>query len=99
LHRGRLVICCHHRRLNSAAAPGHRQPYQIATARQLVSIGDDPNLLGKYFTMVGDIDLDPNLPGGQVFAHAVLAYDEDPYNGRRVAYTGRFYGNGHTIRV
>jgi hypothetical protein len=73
-------------------------PYQIATARQLVSIGADPNLLGKHFALIADIDLDPNLPGGQVFPHAVIAYDEDPYNGPRVAYTGRFYGNGRTIR-
>jgi hypothetical protein len=73
-------------------------PYEIATARQLVSIGDDPSLLGKYFALVGDIDLDPNLPGGQVFPHAVIAYDEDPYSGRPVAYTGRFYGHGHAIR-
>ncbi len=74
------------------------EPYQIATARQLVSLGADPNLLGKYFALVDDIDLDPNLPGGQVFTRAVIAYDEDPYNGRPVAYTGRFYGHGHTIR-
>jgi len=73
-------------------------PYQIATARQLVAIGDDPNLLGKYFALVGDIDLDPNLPGGQVFTRAVIAYDDDPSSGRPVAYTGRFYGYGHTIR-
>ncbi len=73
-------------------------PYQIATARQLASIGADPNLLGKHFALVADIDLDPNLPGGQVFTRAVIANDEDPYNGPRVAYTGHFYGNGHTIR-
>jgi hypothetical protein len=73
-------------------------PYEIATARQLMSIGADPNLLGKYFALIEDIDLDPNLPGGLVFPHAVVAYDEDPYNGRPVAYTGRFYGHGHRIR-
>jgi hypothetical protein len=73
-------------------------PYQIATAGQLVSLGADPNLLGKYFSLVADIDLDPNLPGGQVFTRAVIAYDEDPYSGPRVVFTGRFYGNGHTIR-
>ena len=101
--RVRGESCCRspprHGRWNSPAAPGRRRaPYQIATARQLVSLGADPNLLGKYFALVGDIDLDPNLPGGQVFTHAVIAYDEDPYSGRPVAYTGRFYGNGHTIR-
>ncbi len=73
-------------------------PYQIATAEHLVSIGADPNLLDKYFILVGDIDLDPNLPGGQVFTRAVIAYDDDPYHAPRVAYTGRFYGAGHTVR-
>ena len=73
-------------------------PYQIATAEQLVSIGDDPNLLDKYFVLVGDIDLDPNLPGGQVFTRAVIAYEDDVYRTSSIAYTGRFYGDGHTIR-
>ncbi|MBN1362840.1 MAG: hypothetical protein JW993_19735 [Sedimentisphaerales bacterium] len=73
-------------------------PYQIATAEQLASIGDDPNLLDKYFILVSDIDLDPNLPGGRVFAQAVIAHEQDAYRSARVAYTGRFYGEGHTIR-
>ena len=73
-------------------------PYQIATAEQLVSIGADPNLLDKYFILVSDIDLDPNLPGGQVFTRAVIAYDDDPYRAPRIAYTGRFFGDGHTVR-
>lgn len=73
-------------------------PYQLATAAQLVSIGDDPNLLNKHFALVSDIDLDPNLPDGQVFTRAVIAHDENPYGGPAVAYTGRFYGHDHTIR-
>lgn len=73
-------------------------PYQIATAEQLISIGDDPNLLDKYFTLVADIDLDPNLPGGKVFTRAVIAHEESMYRSARVAFTGRFYGNGHAIR-
>ncbi|MEN6334104.1 MAG: GLUG motif-containing protein [Phycisphaerales bacterium] len=73
-------------------------PYQIATAEQLISIGDNATLLNKYFALVDDIDLDPNLPGGQVFTRAVIAYDEDPYHGLGVAYTGRFYGHGHKVR-
>ena len=48
-------------------------PYQIATAEQLISIGSDPNLLDKHFILVNDIDLDPNLPGGRVFDRAVIA--------------------------
>ena len=94
-----VSLACSTRAVEFAGGAGTAvAPYQIATARQLVSLGADPNLLGKYFTLVADIDLDPNLPGGLVFPHAVIAYDDDPYTGPRVAYTGHFYGNGHTIR-
>ncbi len=73
-------------------------PFQIATAEQIASIGDDPDLLDKYFILVDDIDLDPNLPGGQVFSRAVIAHELDAFRSSRVFYSGRFYGNGHTIR-
>ena len=73
-------------------------PYLIATAEQLLGIGNDSELLSKYFRLTDDIDLDPNLPGGQVFALAVIASTEDPYNARRPKFTGRFYGDGHTVR-
>ncbi|HSW01564.1 MAG TPA: GLUG motif-containing protein [Sedimentisphaerales bacterium] len=73
-------------------------PFQIATAQQLVSIADDSTLLTRYFVLVNDIDLDPNLPGGQVFTRAVIAFDEDPYRGPAVGYSGRFYGQGYRIR-
>jgi hypothetical protein len=63
-------------------------PYQIATAEQLTSIGSDPNLLSKHFVLVADIDLDPNLPGGKVFDRAVITY----------AFTGDFDGGGHSVR-
>ncbi len=75
-------------------------PYQIATAEQLASIGFDPNLLGKHFILTADIDLDPNLPGGRVFTDAVIAaydgsfYDSSPYDG----FTGCFDGDGHAVR-
>ena len=47
-------------------------PYQIATAEQLIAIGSDPNLLDKHFLLVADIDQDPNLAGGRVFDNAKL---------------------------
>lgn len=47
-------------------------PYLIATAQDLMSIGSDPNLLQSHFRLVSDIDLDPNLPGGKVFDRAVI---------------------------
>jgi GLUG motif-containing protein len=73
-------------------------PYRIATAEQLVSIGNDPDLLEKYYRLIDDIDLDPNLPGGQVFTKAVIASTETPYPSRRAKFTGRFYADGHVIR-
>ncbi len=74
-------------------------PYQIATAKQLISIGSDPNLLNKHFVLVADIDLDPNLPGGRVFATAVIAAPAgDPKNAKRLFFAGVFDGKNHTVK-
>lgn len=74
-------------------------PYQIATAEQLCSIGSDPNLQDKHFVLTADIDLDPDLPGGKLFDRAVIAPDADAatdgYQG--TAFSGVFDGDGHTI--
>ena len=48
-------------------------PYQIATAEQLIGLGEDPNLYDQCFVLTADIDLDPNLPGRKVFTQAVIA--------------------------
>lgn len=82
-------------------------PYQIVTAEQLTVIGFDPALLDKHFVLVNDIDLDPNLPGGQVFPRSPIAPygpqplfrppskpPELPYG----SFTGVFDGDGHIIR-
>lgn len=84
-----------------AGAPD--DPYQIATAAQLVSIGSDPNLLDQHFILVADIDLDPNLPGGRTFEQAVIAPNsgmgfESPFDYQRATpFTGAFDGNNRTI--
>jgi hypothetical protein len=76
-------------------------PYQIATAEQLIVIGNDWNLLDKHFVIVDDIDLDPNLPGGQVFTQAVIApYKLTQRHGNVYGYpsfSGSLDGNGHSI--
>ena len=74
-------------------------PYRITTPKQLISIGSDPNLLDKHFVLVNDIDLDPNLPGGQVFTRAVIAprVKEAPYP-EVCAFNGSFNGNGCRIK-
>lgn len=62
-------------------------PYQIATAEQLIAIGADPNLLDRHFALIADIDLDPNLPTGRIFDDAVIPD----------RFAGVFDGRGHTI--
>ena len=75
-------------------------PYQIATAEQLISIGDDPNLLDKHFILVNDIDLDPNLPSGRIFDRAVVYLSSGGGRERRgvIGYSGVFDGNGYVIK-
>ncbi|MFC1763388.1 LamG-like jellyroll fold domain-containing protein [Planctomycetota bacterium] len=61
-------------------------PYQIATAADLILLGETPEDYDKHFIMTADIDLDPNLPGRKVFDTAVVS-----------DFTGVFDGNYHTI--
>ena len=75
-------------------------PYRIATAPQLISIGSDPSLLSKHFVLVADIDLDPNLPGGRVFDRAVIAPDMDEKRGefQGSRFMGSLDGKGYAIK-
>jgi hypothetical protein len=74
-------------------------PYLISTTEHLISIGSDPNLVDKYFMLVNDIDLDPNLPDGRIFIRAVIAPDIDFADGfQGTTFTGGFDGKGHKIR-
>jgi hypothetical protein len=74
-------------------------PYQIATAGDLIALGDDPNDYDKHFILTADIDLDPNLPGRKVFDKAVIAPDTNEatswFDGTR--FTGAFNGDDHKI--
>jgi hypothetical protein len=38
-------------------------PYQIATAADLILLGDSPEDYDKHFVLTADVDLDPKLPG------------------------------------
>ncbi len=57
-------------------------PYQIATAEQLISIGQDAGLQARHFILVADIDLDPNLPGGRVFEGALFSLSSGSLDGK-----------------
>ena len=65
-------------------------PYQVATAEQLISIGADPNMLDKHFMMVNDIDLDPNLS-------PTYAFDKPVIGNSTFGFSGVFDGNGFSI--
>jgi hypothetical protein len=76
-------------------------PYQIATAQDLIALGNEPNDYDKYFILTADIDLDPNLPGRKIFDKAVIAPDmNDNDNGQfqGTPFSGSFNGNSHVIR-
>jgi len=72
-----------------------QDPYQIATAEDLMLLGDSPDDYGRHFVLTADIDLDPNLPGRKVFDKAVIAPTPSWQGG--TPFTGVFDGNGHTI--
>ena len=80
-------------------------PYQIATAADLIALGETPEDYDKHFILTADIDIDPNLPGRRVFDKAVIAPDMDPcdldWRGGPLftgaVFTGVLDGQGHTI--
>jgi hypothetical protein len=76
-----------------------RDPYLIATARQLMALDQHPSLMDQHFQLISDIDLDPNLPGRRIFPRAVISPDisETQEDFQGTPFTGTFDGNGHTI--
>ena len=65
-------------------------PYQIATADDLMLLSDSPEDNDKHLILTADIDLNPNLPGRKVFNDAVICRGWPGFQ-------GVFEGNGHTI--
>jgi hypothetical protein len=78
-----------------------KDPYQIATAADLIALGETPGDYDKYFILTADIDLDPNLPGRKVFGKAVIARDtnttEYVSEFQGAPFTGVIDGKGHVI--
>ena len=63
-----------------------QEPYRVDTAEQLILLTRAGGLWDKHFILGADIDLDPNLPGRQVFSQAVIP-----------VFSGVFDGKNHTI--
>ncbi|MHC4534640.1 MAG: GLUG motif-containing protein, partial [Planctomycetota bacterium] len=74
-------------------------PYQIATAEDLILLGKSTKDYDKHFILTADIDLDPNLPGRKVFDKAVIAADMNDTKSwiQGTSFTGVFDGNGYVI--
>ncbi|MHC4324996.1 MAG: GLUG motif-containing protein, partial [Planctomycetota bacterium] len=74
-------------------------PYKIATAEDLILLGETPEDYDKHFILTAEIDLDPNLPGRKVFGRAVIAPDtndmESGFQG--TSFTGGLDGNDYAI--
>jgi len=58
----------------------------VDTAEELLLLGTASGLWDKHFMLAADIDLDPDLAGGQVFTEALIP-----------TFAGVFDGNGHSI--
>jgi len=73
-------------------------PYQIANTDDLLALAVETGDYVKHFLLTADIDLAPNLPGGQVFTTAIIAPDTSLNNGfQGTAFSGTFDGAGHKI--
>ncbi|MHC4517687.1 MAG: GLUG motif-containing protein, partial [Planctomycetota bacterium] len=83
-----------------AGGTGYRNdPYQIATAQQLMALGEDPNLYNRHFVLIADIDLDPSLPGRRVFQKPILTWTfPRRRSGGPTGFAGTLDGHGHVIR-
>jgi hypothetical protein len=76
-----------------------QDPYQIATAADLIALGEAPTDYDQHFILTADIDLDPKLPGRKVFDRAVIAPDTDSVESgfQGTPFSGVFDGNARTI--
>jgi hypothetical protein len=73
--------------------------YRIATAEDLILLGQSAGDHGKHFILTADIDLNPNLPGRKIFDKAVITADTSlgNFGFQGIPFTGVFDGNNHTI--
>jgi len=78
----------------SSGAGTAEDPYQIATAQDLVDLGNNPNDLDKHFILSADIDL-----SGYTFEQAVIASYTETQQSKfgRAVFSGSFDGKGHRI--
>lgn len=74
-------------------------PYRIATAEDLVLLGDSPQDYDKHFLLTANLDLAPHLPGRKIWTKALIAANPDSgkWSFQGTPFTGVFDGGGHQI--
>ncbi len=89
-----LSLCTIARPTEFAGGTGEpNDPYQIATAEQLDTLGKQPELWGEHFVLTDDIDL-----AGRSYSNALLGQGNNSTHGfEGTAFTGVFDGQGHEI--
>lgn len=74
-------------------------PFQILTAAHLRELSQHTEDYSKHFILIADIDLDPDIPGNQIYTQAVIApSDSDTEIFSGTPFTGTFDGSGHRIK-
>jgi len=58
-----LTIVCPAKAKYNGGTGEPSDPYQIATAADLIALGETPGDYDKHFILTADIDLDPHSPG------------------------------------
>jgi The GLUG motif len=82
-----LIVCAAGSAAEFAGGTGRpSDPFQVASPEQLISIGSDPNLWDRHFTLIRDLDL------VHVDTNAL-----SPIGHLAKPFLGVFKGNGHTI--
>jgi hypothetical protein len=76
-----LLICPAVWAVTFAGGSGEpNDPYQIATAKQLIAIGSDPNLQSNHYILINDIDL-----AGVIWTEPVIAQFSGSFDGNDLA--------------
>ena len=74
-------------------------PYLIEDYSDFQEYISDPDYWadGVYTSLEGDIDLDPALPGREIYYQAPIAGGSEDWEFTGTPYAGNFDGNGHSI--
>ena len=83
----------------SGGTGSEAHPYQIGDFNDLMELANTPGDYNECFIMTADIDLDPNLPGREVYSRALIAANniDSIYRFEGTEFSGIFDGGEHKI--